>query len=484
ANGHMEQEIMTIIPSLNMVVAARGDWGTFEPGNADAGMNQNLKLLSESAIGPAPNTIVSSTPVPSDEGFLSGQVILNPDNPRYMVYNRDDDADGQLDPFFWAGPGGPEGFLFRGSINPDGTRTGDQQAIIDAIGSSGANAMYVQMVRSHGGDGESTHNPWQNNDPSQPLNQAVLDQWDGWLAEMDRQGITVLLFFYDDSANPFPTGDAVSTHERSYIEGIVNAFEHHENIIWAIAEEYHEALSDTRTSAIAAEIRAADDHNHLIAVHHATGDNTMNFPDDPNIEIFAHQSDSTDETELHADVMTAFDDAAGRFPVVMSEGLNSHGPALQNGDRAALRRLNWATAMAGASVMVFGTWESSDQFGDGAPTEAMLADWGRQRQFFERTSFHEMVPDNSLKSGDTQHLLANPGEAYIAYASDLSESMGIHEMTAGTYTLTWLDTVSGATVTETQTLDAGSQHFAKPADLGSEVALYIQKNSESPAAVD
>jgi len=47
ANGHWNREVMTIIPSLKMVVAARGNWGDFKPGDARAGMNQNLKLLVE-----------------------------------------------------------------------------------------------------------------------------------------------------------------------------------------------------------------------------------------------------------------------------------------------------------------------------------------------------------------------------------------------------------------------------------------------------
>ena len=43
-------EVVTVIPSLNMVVAARGDWGVFVPGDADSGMNQSLKLLKEAAV--------------------------------------------------------------------------------------------------------------------------------------------------------------------------------------------------------------------------------------------------------------------------------------------------------------------------------------------------------------------------------------------------------------------------------------------------
>ena len=33
ANGHWNGELVVMIPSLNMLVAARGNWGTFLPGD-------------------------------------------------------------------------------------------------------------------------------------------------------------------------------------------------------------------------------------------------------------------------------------------------------------------------------------------------------------------------------------------------------------------------------------------------------------------
>jgi hypothetical protein len=46
ANGHWNREVVTVIPSLGLVVAARGNWGEFAPGDASATMNQNLALLA------------------------------------------------------------------------------------------------------------------------------------------------------------------------------------------------------------------------------------------------------------------------------------------------------------------------------------------------------------------------------------------------------------------------------------------------------
>ena len=46
ANGHWNREIMVMIPSLNLLIAARGGWGTFVPGDPSSGMNQRLRLLT------------------------------------------------------------------------------------------------------------------------------------------------------------------------------------------------------------------------------------------------------------------------------------------------------------------------------------------------------------------------------------------------------------------------------------------------------
>ena len=45
---------MTVIPSLNMVVAARGDWGEFAPGDPSSEVNLNLKLLADAVSGTPP----------------------------------------------------------------------------------------------------------------------------------------------------------------------------------------------------------------------------------------------------------------------------------------------------------------------------------------------------------------------------------------------------------------------------------------------
>ena len=97
------------------------------------------------------------------------------------------------------GPGDPEDFLYRGKLRTDGTREGDQAELIEKIKGTGANCIYLMAVRSHGGDGDKTHNPFVNNDASKGVNPKVLEQWEEWFSEMDKNGIVIYFFIYDYS---------------------------------------------------------------------------------------------------------------------------------------------------------------------------------------------------------------------------------------------------------------------------------------------
>jgi CubicO group peptidase (beta-lactamase class C family) len=117
ANGHFGREVMTVIPSLGLVVAWRmsawPDSSYFQPGSASSPMNQNLKLLVEAC-----------PPVPVDS------LVKDPNHPAWLKrYNGKH--------LFMCGPGDPENFLYRGTRNADGSRTGDQMTLINKLVGTG-----------------------------------------------------------------------------------------------------------------------------------------------------------------------------------------------------------------------------------------------------------------------------------------------------------------------------------------------------------
>lgn len=399
---------------------------------------------------------------PTTEGMASNQIIVGPDNPAWLIHRNGD-------PFFTVGPGGPEGFLYLGTKQTDGTRSGgDQDAIIQELIDNGGNAVYMQAIRSHGGDGTSDENPFINEDPTQGVNQDVLHQWESWFTAMDDAGILIYLFFYDDSADPFG-GDAVGSDEASYLNALIDAFGHHDHLIWMIAEEYSEALSDMRVSNIASHVRDRDNNNHPIGLHTLAGGS---FPSDDHIDIHGYQSHASTIDGLHREMVGQFTAAKVTMMVEWGKGGSPtpHGTL----DTDTIRQANWASIMGGgAGVMVFGWYENDD------PTKLELNQSRFAHDFMEATPYQQMKPDDSRAYGSTEWVLGGDSNSYILYTRHGDSDPGLTNIQAGTYRLLWLDTVTGERARETGVvLHTGDQTWPPPAGIGNELALYIQPGNQ------
>jgi hypothetical protein len=433
--GHGDIRAMVVMPTLDLIVS----WNdTKIEGNKM--VNHALKLLRDAAE-------------PTESG--DGQIIVDSEHPQWLKRKGGG-------PFFMCGPGDPEDFLYRGKLNPDGTRDGDQTALIEKLRGTGANCIYMMAVRSHGGDGDKTHNPFLDNDPDKGLNSKVLGQWEGWFDQMDKNDIVIYLFFYDDSAKVWDTGDQVGEKERNFIRTIVDRFDHHKNLIWCVAEEYEEAFSPQRVKNIAAEIRAADDYDHVIAVHKHSGLDFSEFADDPHIDQFAIQYNVPTAEALHEGMVSAWKRAQGRYNLNMSEAANY-------GTGSEARKKSWACAMGGAYIMILRMDIANTAKSD-------LEDCGRLVRFFESTDFNRMSPHDELRFAGAQYVLALPGDSYIAYASALEGQIGLKNMTAGTYKFCWFDCATGEQITQEKVnVAAGSQSWPTPDGIGSQLAVYIKR---------
>jgi len=392
----------------------------------------------------------------------AGLITVDPENPAWPRYVPAGDE--QERAFLMCGPGDPEDFLYRGTLNADGTRDGDQMQLIEKLKRTGANCIYLMAVRSHGGDGDATHNPFLDHNPATGVNPAVLDQWEQWFTEMDRNRIVIYLFLYDDSARPWNTGDRVASQERQFITTLVNRFEHHGHLIWCIAEEYAERLTAERVRRIAAVIRAEGDYDHPVAVHKNHGLDFSEFADDPSLDQFAIQYNVPTAEELHAGVVRAWQDAKGRYSLNLSE-------AAEWGSGAELRRKCWACAVGGASVMIL-------RMDIASTPESDLRDCGNVVRFFERVDLRGMEPHDELAFGGSRYVLARPGERYVAYTADGQARIGLKDMRAGKYRFSWFDCMTGQEILQ-KSVDVarGSQAWPRPAGIGDEAAVYIRRIS-------
>ncbi|HKJ68812.1 MAG TPA: putative collagen-binding domain-containing protein [bacterium] len=344
----------------------------------------------------------------NDRGYLPGQIILDPDHPDRLVYNRDANNDGELDPFFMCGPGGPEGFLYgdiSGGYSP--------AMVLDTMIVYGGNCIYMQGIRSHGGDGTAEQNPFVNNDPQQGIDTDMLKQWEEWFQRMEEHGIVIYFYFYDDEVKIGPENEIIPV-EREYITTVVNAFEHHPNLIWVVAEEYQEIFSKEKVSRIAELIRRTDDHNHLIASHQLPS-LEFHHADDPVIDQFAMQLRSTEGpySDIHNKCLQALENANGRYHVNLAEQYDWHSDLLEAGDREGVRKINWSVAITGMHIMHLGAWETTRE--RRPPSVGMLQDSRHVYEFMEAIpDLNEMKPQDQLVESGTAWVLGTP-DHYLVY---------------------------------------------------------------------
>lgn len=422
-----------------------------------------------------------STPF-SVYAVLPNQIIIDPGNPLYMVYNRDADGNGKPDPFYGAGPGDPENFLYRS----------DWQTILNSTKNGGANTMYVIAVNkfSNAGDckigGDIPYcNPFVS-DSNPTVDANKLNQIYTRVKALNDAGIVTWFFFYDDSICVFApcTNAAVPAAESAFINAVVNKLESIPRLIWVVAEEYREAFGpgSQRVLNIAAAIKNADDHDHIIGIHHTTGDNNFDFPGTNAVTQFSHQPSPGNAGQLHTDVLAAINDIKGTGRhVAMVEAHPYHENLVKAQNWAEIRKSNWGVALAGVPTLVLCTWRNDR--GCPAPSASALSDWGKIAGFMESTNFNEMSSQDSLKTGSTKYVLAKTGDSYIAYTDTYTGNMGVSGLTNGTYSLKWLDTVSGTVSNQTVSVTASSTSWSKPAGFGNEIALYIKKSSGSGPSV-
>ena len=391
---------------------------------------------------------------------LPGQIIVDPDHPNWLM--RQGGAH-----VYICGPGDPEGFLYRGARNADGTRDGDQAALIDKLATNGGNCIYLQVVRSHGGDGTPDHNPFVDSDPSKGVDMRILDQWEEWFTVMDRNGILIYLFFYDDGAVVWnakgESRNNVAPGERAFIQTVVDKFEHHKNLIWIVGEESDEAYSNERVRAIAQTIHEADDHAHIVGDHENSGTTFDAWEPGCAMTHFSMQFQAPGD-DAHAGAIEGFQKGQGKFQTIYSENTSGE-PTPQYA---------WRVAMGGLMPMMLEM--------DIANTPAETLNQCRHLQrFFESTDFSTMAPHDELAHAGTKWVLAIPGQSYIAYAEHAPAKIGVKALSAGSYAITWLDCGDGTTEHEQTNVDAEADHaFHRPGDIGEWCALWIKKRSDRP----
>ena len=135
-----------------------------------------------------PGTAASLTDSTAMAAPVSGGLIADSANPSRLKHFNGG-------PAFIASVGEPEGFLYRGTKNANGTRSGDQAAIINELQARGINCLFVIGFNDsrYGGDGPADGNPFVNANISGNIDADILNQWYSWFQTLDAAGIVVIL---------------------------------------------------------------------------------------------------------------------------------------------------------------------------------------------------------------------------------------------------------------------------------------------------
>jgi hypothetical protein len=248
--------------------------------------------------------------------------------------------------------------------------------------------------------------------------------------------------------------------ERRFVTALVRRFGHLRHLIWCIAEEYAEVLPPARVSKLAALIRQTDPRGHAIAVHKNHGLDFSEFANDPSLDQFALQYNVATAEELHEGLVDAFRQAKGRYNLNLSETADW-------GTGADSRHKAWASAMAGAHVMVLGMDVLST-----APED--LLDMGRLARFFSWMDLDDMAPQDELAAGRTRYVLAG-ATSWVLYSEGGEGHLGLLNLPEGCYDALWFDCERGlATVERGLKMTAGTNSLSPPGAFGPEVACLVK----------
>ncbi len=386
-------------------------------------------------------------------------------------------------PFFMAGVGGPEGYLYETDAR--------KQAIVDDLVSSGANALYMHSIRSFEGDGYDYEDPFViNNDPSSGIRDGVFANWRQFLLQLDAAGIVTWMHVIDDTARPWGCDVPLNQDAKDYIAALVGSFRDLNHLVWLSGEEFLMGSCTTAQDialmeAIAAEIKIHDPI-HPIGVHHNNGQ-AMQFAGDPNINVFAQQicGNANDRSPegVHARA------SQGDWVYVMAECHPWHLNLLHDNDRTLIRRSNWGSALGGGYMLLYNAYEcahggklcSRNAAGDPAsgsdphdPSPAILGDLSRIKNFMSSSRFNELMPNDALVTGDAKWAMADVSNGlFVLYAYDSPQTMGATGLAAVNHRLHWFNTLTGEWLVEEQ--NGSASPFAVPITAGTEVALFIER---------
>ncbi|MCK4347823.1 MAG: DUF5060 domain-containing protein, partial [Thermoplasmatales archaeon] len=373
------------------------------------------------------------------------------------------------DHFFQNGCDDPEDFL---AVQYDPQQ--ERFEAIDYLTSVGANELYVGLVNGCPGDGgeDSRVEPWLGNGCPPDFYRfdlSDLHKWDETFKYMrDKEIVAHLVLLLEDSGGLTTPLKNDWNKMDFYLKEMIARFGAYPNVIWNIAEEYGEFLSDDQVREIAQYLKDNDPYQHMVTVHQNHGA-SFNFAGDDRFDLTALQYGSVDPSELNNVILTVRNqvESSGRkIPVSITEWTKIYPTQI---DQA--RKGIWAIAMGGGTYEIHLNVGELNALDDLKKWDTTWKQANILRQFMENISYYEMKPNNSIITSGNGFALEKSGERYVAYLYN-GDSVTVDLSSAsGTLNVEWYNPKDGTYYEEGTVTGGGSETFTPP--FSGDAVLHI-----------
>jgi hypothetical protein len=377
--------------------------------------------------------------------FGAGPVVENPARPRTFMYQYGK-------PVFLAAKfldvAAPAAIQFSHTMFSEGRTDADRQALLDRHRGMKLNKINVYLANRSDYDGVST-TPWVGSAGANDRQRFDLARWrmfERWVVRMRDAGMAAQLWFFADDSG---FGDLPDADRHLLIEYGMARLSGYANTMFTLALEWQEGWTATEVGTFASYLQSQNPWARLASVHGVPGD--FSFP-----------------SAAWADYM---DTQAGNevgYGAVHSHGLANRGlaakPLIQEefglgSEDTAHRQKVWAAFTAGAA---------------GTGTGAFLAPFVT---FVSQVAFERMDPADALALSANAYVLAEKGQAYVAYLYNGGTLRLDLRGVTGNFEARWYDPRLGSFRAAGTVSGGAERSFTAPA--AGDWVLHLRKTSST-----
>lgn len=375
--------------------------------------------------------------------FGAGPVVENPSRPRTFMHQYGK-------PVFLAAKfldvAAPAAIQFSHTLFSERLTDADRQALLDRHRGMKLNKINVYLANRGDYGGVST-TPWVGSASANDKQRFDLARWrmfERWVTRMRDAGVAAQLWFFADDSG---FGDLPDADRQLLIEYGMARLSGYANTIFTLALEWQEGWTPTEVGTFASYLQSRNPWARLVSVHGVPGD--FSFPSAAWADYLDTQAgNEVGHSAVHAHGLSNRSLAAK--PLIQEE----FGMGYED---TAHRQKLWAAFTAGAA---------------GTGTGGFIAPLVT---FASQAAFERMEPADGLAASANAYVLAESGQAYVAYLYNGGTLRLDLRGVSGTFEARWYDPRL-AVFSAAGTVTGGAERsFTAPA--GGDWVLHLRKTS-------